>query len=198
LLQPIVRGWARYRGRLLGRPAPLAAQQTLDSVALRESRHSLQEVCYWSTEPINRLAFVAEILRRLDHRGWPNKSDIGWSDFDVEIYGSHWSTVQLATVIEEHGRKKLLLRCRLRARWSLQAKATFWSAFGFEMLLVGLFGGWLHCLWLLLLTLPLLAWVFRREQRSLQSLLAVFLDELAKDQNLLKAQPPSGPESSPK
>src|ERR1017187_4229433 len=45
-LQPIVRGWARYQGRLMLRPTPLAAQQTLDSIALRESKKPLRVVQY--------------------------------------------------------------------------------------------------------------------------------------------------------
>ena len=51
------------------------------------------------------------MLRRLEHRGWPNSSDIGWSDYDVEIYDTRWSKLQLTTVAEERGQ---LLRCRLR------------------------------------------------------------------------------------
>src|SRR6266478_3160037 len=47
-MQPIVRGWARYQGRLNLRPTPLAAQQTLDSIALRQSKLPLNEVQYWS------------------------------------------------------------------------------------------------------------------------------------------------------
>jgi hypothetical protein len=47
-------------------------------------------------------------------------------------------------------------------------------------------------LWLLLLTLPLFAWFLRREQRNLQSMIAVFLDELAKEWHLTKVQPESG------
>ena len=90
-LQPIVRGWARYQGRLALRPTPLAAQQTLDSIALRDSKESLREVQYWAEQRLDRLALVADILRRLDQQGWPNKSDIGWSDYDVEVYDTRWS-----------------------------------------------------------------------------------------------------------
>jgi hypothetical protein len=50
----------------------------------------------------------------------------------------------------------------------------------------------LPALWLLLLTLPLFAWFLRREQRNLQSMIAVFLDELAKEWHLTKVQPESG------
>src|SRR5205085_3459833 len=81
-LQPIVRGWARYQGRLLPRSAPLAARQTLDSVALRDSRRSLTEVDYWSTVPLDRYRYLGELLHRLEEQGWLFKTDIGWSDFD--------------------------------------------------------------------------------------------------------------------
>ena len=186
-LQPMVRGWARYQGRLMLRPPPVA-QPTLDAVALCEGWQSLREVTYWSHEPVNRLALVAEILWRLGQQGWPNKSDIGWSDYDVEIYGSRWSNLQLTTVTEEHGRNKHLIRCRLRARWSLPAKVAFWLAGGFELLVLGFVGKQLPWLWLLLLTLPLFAWYIHREQRHLRSLLVVFLDDLARDWKLSRPQ----------
>ena len=188
-LQPIVRGWARYQGRLMIRSTPLAAQQTLDSIALRQSKRPLREVSFWTEKPIDRLALVADILRLLDEQGWPNKSDIGWSEYDLEIYGSRWSTLQLTTVAEEHPQGKQLIRCRLLTRWSLQAKVAFWSLCGFELLLLGFVGAWLPWLWLILITLPLFVWFLRREQRNLQSMITVFLDELAKTWKMTKVQP---------
>lgn len=188
-LQPIVRGWARYQGRLLPRAAPLAAQQTLDSVALRESGQSLDQVDYWSAVPRDRLKYVVEIIRRLDQQGWPTKSDVGWSDYDIEIYGSRWNQLQLATVSEDHAQGRHLLRCRLRVRWSLQAKVMFWALAGSELLLLGLVGSWWRWLWLLLLSVPLFAWFLHRQGRSLQSMIVVFLDQLAKDFELTKLPP---------
>jgi hypothetical protein len=185
-LQPIVRGLARYQGRLNLRRIPLAAQQTLDSVALRHSHLSLRDVQYWAEPPIDRLAFVTSMLRRLDHQGWPNKSDVGWSEYDVEVYGSRWCNLQITTVSEEHAIGKQMLRCRLRAKWSLQAKLVFWALCGFELLVLGFARTKIPWLWFLLLTLPLLALFLRREQRNLQSMLVVFLDELAKEWRLKK------------
>jgi hypothetical protein len=194
LLQPVVRGWARYQARLLLRPTPLGAQQTLDSIALRERAEGLREVQYWSERPVDRFAFVGEVLRRLDQQGWPNKSDIGWSDYDVEIYGSRWCNLQLTTVLEEHARNRTLLRCRLRSVWSLAGKATFWCLAGLELLVLGFVGRSVLWLWLLLLTLPIFAWYLRGEQRTLQSLVAVLLDELAKDWTLAKVRPDAAAE----
>jgi GT2 family glycosyltransferase len=190
-LQPIVRGWARYQGRLTLRPVPLAARQTLDSVALRDSKQPLREVQYWAEQRLDRLALAADMLRRLDQQGWPSKSDIGWSDYDVEVYDTRWSKLQLITVAEEHPNDKQLVRCRLRARWAPRARVAFWSLCGFELLICGLAGPRLPWLWLMLLTLPLFAWFLRREQRNLQSMIAVFLDELAKEWRLTKVEPES-------
>ena len=191
-VQPIVRGWARYQGRLLRWSTPLAPQPTLDSMALRASRLSLREVSYWAEQRLDRLAFATAILRRLDQQGWPNKCDIGWSDYDVEVHDSRWSKLQLTTVAEEHSLGKQLIRCRLRARWTLRTRVAFWSLCGLELLICGLVGRGLPWLWSLLLTLPLFVWFIRRQQRNLQSIMVVFLDELAKEWRLAKVQPQDG------
>jgi hypothetical protein len=79
-LQPIVRGWQRYQGRLSLHRAATTARETLDSVTLRDSPVSLNEVSYWTTRRLDRVEFVTRIIRELDQRGWPNRSDIGWSE----------------------------------------------------------------------------------------------------------------------
>jgi glycosyltransferase involved in cell wall biosynthesis len=198
-LQPIVRGWARYQQRLKFRPTPLATQHTLETLALRGSRQSLREVTYWaeSGQRVNRLALVADIMRRLDRHGWPSRSDVGWSDYDVEIYDTRWSKLQLTSVAEDHARGRQLFRFRLRTRWVLRATLAFWSLVGFEFLLCGFVGAWLPWLWSLLLTLPLFVWYLRHEQRNLQSLIAVFLDEVAKEWKLVKLPPPGAEQPAP-
>jgi hypothetical protein len=183
-LQPIARGWARYQGRLLPSTAPLAARQTLDSVALRDSRQGLDQVDYWSTMPLNRLEYVHRMLQHLEQQSWLLKADIGWSEYDVEIYGSRWNQLQLATVVEAHAHAKHLLRCRLRVRWSLQSKVMFCALVGVELLLLGYLGPKFHSIYLLLLFIPALIWFLKRQGRNLQSMIVVSLDQLAKELNL--------------
>jgi hypothetical protein len=186
-LQPIVRGWARYQGRLTLRPVPLAVPHPLDSVALREGKQSLDEVAYWAEQPVDRLAWVADILGRMARHGWPNKSDIGWSEYDVEVYGSRWSHLQLTTVAEEHPPGKQILRCRLRARCSLPAKVAFCLLCGLELAVSRVAAARREWWWLLALAaIPLFVWFLQREKRTLQSLCVVFLDHAAKEWKMAK------------
>ena len=185
-LQPIVRGWERHQSRLALKLAPEAARETLDSVTARDGTDSLNEVRYWTEKRIERVEFVTAILRHLEKRQWPNRSDIGWSEFDVEIYGNRWSNVQLTTAAEDHPRGRQLIRCRLRATWSLRAKVLFWSLLGIEAIVAGSFGGWPKWIALMLLTLPLFAYFQFMQKRKLQSLIVVFLNDLAKGLNLIR------------
>lgn len=196
-LQPIVRGWARYQGRLLLRPAPLAAQQSLDSIALRDRSRQLGKAEYWGTETVNRFAVLGSLLRCLERQGWPNRADIGWCDYDVEIYGSRWTNLQITSVVENHGQGKHVLRHRLKPRWSLQARVGFWAIAALEILVLGLTAKTTPLLWFLLLSLPLIALVLRREQRTLQSMIIILLDEVGSEWKLTRTQPPRVSEKAP-
>lgn len=195
-LQPIVRGWARYQGRLAARPKPLLARHNLDSMALREGKLQLSESAYTADRYIDRLEFVRDLLKRLDEEGWPNRPDIGWSDYDVEIHGPRWCKVHLTTATELHGRNRTLLRVRLRGRWSLRAMLSFGLLSGLQLAALGLFANDRPWYWLVLLTLPLFAWFLHRQQRNLQSLLLVFLDQMAKGWGLSKLHQET-PETNP-
>lgn len=191
LLQPIVRGWARYRVRLALRPQPLDLQQSLDSLALQHSRKSLAEASYWTQQRIERLDFVAAILERLEDRGWATRSDLGWSEYDIEVYGSRWSLLRLTTVIEDHPKNRQLVRCRLGTHWSLAARIALGSLLALELVIIGLIAAWRPWSWLLLLTLPAVAWLLSRDRRNLESVLTVLLDELARERGLAKTEPAS-------
>ncbi len=188
-LQPVVRGFARYQGRLTELPKPVASRQSLDSIALRDSKRTLRQVEYWADQRIDRLAWVTTIISRLDLQGWPNRTDIGWSEYDVEIYDTRWTRLQLTNVVEEHPRGKQLIRCRLHGRWALRSRLVFWTLCAVELLVCGIFAGARPWLWLMLLSLPLFAWFVRRQQRNLRSIIVIFLDELAKEWKLTKVEP---------
>ena len=190
-LQPIVRGWARYQGRLTPSPAPLARLESLDSAALEYNELPLHELEYWSPRRMERLTFIALILQQLDQQGWPHRADTGWSDYDTEVFGGQWSNIQIVTVAEELGGGRQVLRCRLTPRWSLRSRALFWSLTAAAAVLLGLTAARHPVAYVLLLFLPAFAWFMQWQSRKLQSLLAVLIDDVAKDAGFTKFQTPA-------
>jgi GT2 family glycosyltransferase len=195
-LQPIVRGWERHQGRLALRIEPEPGRESLDSVSVRESGAKLDEVRYWTEQRLERIEYVKHVLRALDQHDWPNRSDIGWSDFDVEIYGNRWANVQLVTATEDHPHGRQMIRCRLSARWSAQAHVVFWAVLALEILFVGSVCRSIQWSAIILITMPLLAYFLHRQKRAVQSLLVVFLDNLAKELNLIKMPAETAPAPS--
>jgi glycosyltransferase involved in cell wall biosynthesis len=185
-LQPIVRGWARYQGRLNFGPTPKKAVESLESLSMQDRPEALEYVEYWCNTTMDRLDFVRRILDRLDRDGWEAKPDAGWSDFDVEILGSRWSHLQLVTVVEPHAGGKQMLRCRLRTAWSLSAKVALCSMLGFELVVIGFVWHMLPWIWFLVLTVPMFAWYVNHNRHDLQRLIAVVLDDIAKKNGLIK------------
>ncbi len=190
VLQPIVRGWARYQGRLFLRQIPLAAYENLDSLSLKQQGRARDEVRYWAKPDFERHQFLTRIFERLDHQGWQNRTDTGWSTFDVEVYGSRWSRLQLTTVGEYSQDGQQVVRCRLRTAWTLPARILFCSLLGLEALVLGLVEPRKPWLWLLLLALPAFALWLRQQQKDLKRLISVFLDEVAKSMGLVKLDEP--------
>ena len=187
-LQPVVRGWARYHGGFRAPTSRISRHENLRS-ALRESDQQDFGVAeYWNDRSLDRTDFLSAIIERLDRYGWQHKVDVGWNEYDVQISGSPWSVLQLMTVSEALGHGKQLLRCRLRPSWTLFAKAIFWSMLGAELLVIGFLGQESSWPYLLLLTLPLFAWFLAKDQRDLQRLIAVFIDELASEMKLKKIE----------
>lgn len=187
-LQPIIRGWARYKGRLSVRRAPLADFETLDSLSLEKSKQPFEVRAYWAESGINRIQFLGRVIKRLDQKRWPNKADAGWNNFDIEIHGSRWSHIQLLTAEEVLEKGQRIIRCRLRAVWTLLARMAFGGLTGVELVLIGFLGSRFSWLWLLLLTLPMFIGWMRKEQRDLRRVLAVFLDELGRELGLTKLE----------
>ncbi len=191
-LQPIVRGWARYKGSLSLHQVPPAAYRTLAAVKQSQASkgESLDEVQYWADGYQDRFDFLGRILERLDREGWQNKSDSGWNEFDVEIVGSRWSRLHLTTVSESYP-KGTLIRCRLKSSWSLLAHVAFWSALAFQLLIIGVvepaLSGWKgHASWLILLSMIGFAWFLRSEKRDLQRLIIAFLDDVTQRLKMTK------------
>lgn len=187
-LQPIMRGWARYKWRLNLRSAPGITSYEPVSEHRLERREALETVDYWSEGSGDRYSFLQKVLTKLDQQGWQNKPDLGWSEHDVEIFGRRWSRLRLTTVTEDVSGKKKVFRCRLQATWSLRARIAFWSMVGGQFLLIGLLAKVQPWIWMILLTIPVFGWYLEQEKRNLQLLIAALLDEVARQSGFLKLQ----------
>jgi len=185
-LQPIARGWARYQGRFGLQVTPRAAAEHLESLKSRDTGEPLDLLYYWGEMSIDRIDWVTSLALRLDQQGWPSKTDSGWSEHDIEIFGSRWSQLQLTTATEDYGAGKRLFRCRLRSSWSLPAYVAFWGSLGAQLLVIGVLAGVQPWLWMLLLSMPLLGWFLEQEKRDQQRLIAKFLDDVAQQRGMTK------------
>ncbi|RME94046.1 MAG: glycosyltransferase [Verrucomicrobia bacterium] len=174
-LQPIVRGWARYQGRLFLGQTPRRVR--LDFRALTEHRPEDErgQLAFLAPAGLDRLTFLQTVRTRLETDGWRVRPDAGWSPFDLEIYGSHWSKLQLTTAAEYEPDGRPWIRCRLRTAATLPGRLVFWALCGLALVGIGLVRGepgpaWFGCL------LPV-AWTLwlRRDQRALRRQVAVFL-----------------------
>jgi hypothetical protein len=144
---------------------------------------------YWNDRQLDRTEFLQFIIERLDHQGWQHKVDAGWNKYDVQVYGSTWSVVQLVTAGETLGHGKQILRARLTPAPTLFAKTFFCAMLGLELLIIGLLGHQAWWPYLILLSLPLFVWFLAKNQQDLQRVLAVFIDELASELKLKKIEP---------
>ncbi|HKQ39501.1 MAG TPA: glycosyltransferase [Verrucomicrobiae bacterium] len=179
-LQPMVRGWARYRWRFNVQSAP--KRRATKSVPHPPAP---EQVVYWSTRKFDRYALLSRFLARVDEDGWQNKPDTGWGRCDLEIFGNRWSRLRMTTVSEEL-ENGYTLRCRMENTWSLRATAGFWLLAALELVVIGLFAQFQPWLWMMLLSLPILSWFLEFEKRATQVQITALLDEVAAEFGLTR------------
>ncbi len=116
--QPLVRGWSRYFTWLQFKRTPRAVIATRESLPPgTASAGTLRRRNYWSEEGKDRNHLLGSILTLLEEEGWRYSTDTGWKDWDVQIYGNFWWSIELQTVTEYHGGTKCLTRVGLRNRF---------------------------------------------------------------------------------
>jgi O-antigen biosynthesis protein len=112
LVQPLVRGWARYFTWLKFKRTPRAVIATPEE-NFTPSRGSISRLAFWSEDGLGRENLLHEVLAALEDEGWSYSTDTGWKTWDIQIYGSFWWGIRLATVTEYHGGPKCLTRAQL-------------------------------------------------------------------------------------
>jgi len=182
-LQPIVRGWARFKGRMtvLSGSKPVLLPERVISGDFQVA----ETIAFWSSGAVNRCRFLGGILSELQRAGWPFETDAGWSDYDLEIPATFWTRVRLTTVSEELEKGSLALRCRVHSYWSLAAKVMVAVAGIGTYLLITNFAEAVPWVWLSLLSLPLVCWVADDQRSNYESALADLVATAAKRLSLV-------------
>jgi len=115
ILQPLWRGWARYRTWMRKKRTPADVFGATPDMRLRKTAWDPPDVIsFWSEKNTGREQFLEAIGARLNRDGWRYSPDTGWTDWDYQIYGNRWWQLRLLTMTEEHGDGKRLTRARLR------------------------------------------------------------------------------------
>lgn len=113
--QPLVRGWARYFTWLKYKHTPRAVISTPETSVARGSRRGgITKLNFWNEQGQGRERLLTETFSLLETEGWRYSADTGWKDWDLQIYGNQFWSVQMRTVTEYHGGPKCLTRVRLR------------------------------------------------------------------------------------
>lgn len=182
--QPVVRGWARFKWRL-----NLLSERRLNSalpIPRKAAGDVPEQLAYWGTGATDRYGFLRLLLSKLDHAGWPCRTDTGWQNYDLEVTGRFWSRVKLTTVSESLDQGRLNVRCRIRGSWSLPAKAVSVLLAAGLAVLIPAFAEQAPWTWLSLSILPLVFWWFDDERRATEEALSLAIDETAKDLALIR------------
>ncbi|GIW77288.1 MAG: hypothetical protein KatS3mg104_2351 [Phycisphaerae bacterium] len=110
--QPITRGWARYAVRL--RAKTMTLKGTSDRRRELPFDPQMPGVLrYWSKSH-ERLHLLSEIARLATEQGWRIRTDSGWQNWDMEIYGSRYVKIRLSSCTEIHGGGAMLTRLRVQ------------------------------------------------------------------------------------
>ena len=115
-MQPLGRGWARYFTWLRYKHTPRAVICAARRAACRRRAGAAAFAGSISGMKRGRAGrrCSPKSSRCWRPKGWRYSSDTGWKDWDLQIYGNQFWSVQLRTVTEYHGGPKCLTRVRLR------------------------------------------------------------------------------------
>jgi len=187
-LQPIVRGWARYKWAWSERAQP---HYPAHGATTPGDNKVAETTSYWSDGAIDRYTWLSRIIARVQAENWRTKTDTGYNDYDLELVGSNWARLRLTTVAEELAEGRRVFRCRLKSSWTFRGQAAFWLWFATAFGIVGILARVEPWLWMLLASVPVLQLFLNAERRRMQQLMTALLDRIASEQNLVKLDPPT-------
>jgi GT2 family glycosyltransferase len=124
--QPLARAWKRYRTRLFHRCVIVPDSALPTSPDQRLPLSGVRVVEYWSEEWLDRTQLLTAVITYMTERRWAKELGAGWESWDMLIYCHPLTEVRVATVQEDHGSGKRLIRLRfsMRPRTSARLAAT--------------------------------------------------------------------------
>jgi O-antigen biosynthesis protein len=190
-LQPVVRGWARYRWRFTARSVRPTTFRRAGAAGPGWWERPHRQLAFFSEKGVTRLTFIRTVIEHFRAEGWEHRTDQGWARFDLEVYGRRWTRLQLTTVAEELGQNRRVLRCRLHTAWSLPARWALGFLTGLSLVVSMSLAPqhpWIWSVWTLV---PALAAIVHSERRTLVRLVASLVDEVARQLELQYLLPPN-------
>lgn len=158
ILQPVERGFARYKTRFKTKHVPDSLYALARSWEQKAGRAFLRrrEVALWSEDGVGREQFLDRLLAFARSHGANLRVDSGWEPHDITFHGDRWCNLELTSVTENHGGGRRLTRLRFRLHATLFSYAILLLQ-AYAMLTVWLFDP----LWEVAMLVPLMAvlWV---------------------------------------
>ncbi len=166
-MQPIVRGWARYRSPISASSSSLEVDH--GEAAEPPGRGAGDDVVLWTTDSgFQRPTFLRELLESLKVGGLEARMATEWSRHDLEIARGPWSRLWLSTVTEELPHGRILLRCRPRTAWTRRAYLAGGLSLAGVLLATGVLASQTAWIWMAPLVLPLLYLAIENDARQLE------------------------------
>lgn len=109
--QPWVRSWARYFTWLKHKCTPrkvIASKET--SLQGKVIWITPSQQAFWNEQGKTRQTLLDKMLTLLEDEGWKYSIDVGWSNWDLLIFGNRWWHLKIKTANEFHGGPKVLTR----------------------------------------------------------------------------------------
>ncbi|HEY1629247.1 MAG TPA: glycosyltransferase, partial [Tepidisphaeraceae bacterium] len=160
--QPIARGWARYQVRLMAKVLQREAKREAPPRPLPMEPDKKRVLRYWNTYH-DRVVLLQKIKEDVAAAGWRMRIDSGWSEWDMEIYGSRYVKVRLTTMSEHHDGRGMLTRVRIEL-----LPSTFYSVLMFaSLVMTGLLFVYVWPFSRPAILIPLLLWTMYLANKSL-------------------------------
>jgi uncharacterized membrane protein len=117
-LQPLVRSWARQWTRMFAYYRPSAARRETTPRVIGPPLLGTRTAAYWSENGLGRQDLLDRLVAELNEQRWSKTIDTGWERWDLEVFCHPCAVARIATVQEEHGEGKRLIRIGFQAHAS--------------------------------------------------------------------------------